>query len=170
MQDNENTHVCTCEAKPLNLQRKPHDITRFHRLYNMRQLKKGMVWWRSTIPAFTLTAATLAAILWLTLARTPLPETDLPTFPGADKLVHAVMFGTLTVIACWDWYASRRRALCNWQISLCAIVAIALGGGIEIEQGAMGNGRSADILDFVADTIGALAAMAIVMSRNRKTR
>ena len=33
------------------------------------------------------------------------------------------------------------------------------GGGIEIAQGAMGLGRDADILDFVADSVGVLIAL-----------
>lgn len=78
------------------------------------------------------------------------------------------MFGTLTLVMCWDWYVSRRRPLLMWQTALCATVAIAAGGAIELIQGAMGCGRSADIMDFVADTVGAVAVMCVIMGRTRR--
>ena len=132
------------------------------------RLKRALAWWRRKIPAWCVTAAVAGAILWLTLARTPLPETDLPSIPGVDKVVHAIMFGTLTLVMCWDWYVSSRRPLQMWQTALCATVAIAAGGAIELIQGAMGCGRSADIMDFVADTVGAVAVMCVIMGRTRR--
>ncbi len=38
---------------------------------------------------------------------------------------------------------------------------IALGGGIELVQARMGEGRTGDLLDFAADVVGVLLAMAI---------
>ena len=124
-----------------------------------------MAWWRRKVPAWIVTSIVLVAILWLTLARTPLPETDMPSIPGADKVVHAIMFGGLTLVMCWDWDVSRSRALRRWQASVCALASITIGGAIEIAQGAMGCGRSADIMDFAADAAGALVAMYLVMRR-----
>lgn len=129
------------------------------------RVRRSLAWWRKRVPAWVATIITLGAILWLTLARDPLPDNDLPTFPGIDKVVHAIMFGWLTLVMCWDWYVSRRCRLVPLQIALCALLSILLGGAIEIAQGAMGFGRSADIWDFTADTIGSLAVMAALLRR-----
>jgi VanZ family protein len=40
-----------------------------------------------------------------------------------------------------------------------AILMLLFGGGIEIAQGAMGLGRDADIMDFVADSVGVVVAL-----------
>ena len=134
-------------------------------IFTGRAIGRPLVWLRRHVPAWAVTTATAVAILWLTLARTPLPETDLPMIPGMDKLVHAIMFGWLTLVVCWDWYTSTRSRLNKRQIAICAVIAILSGGAIEIVQWAMGNGRSADIWDFTADTIGALAVMAALLRR-----
>ena len=126
-----------------------------------------MAWWRRKVPAWCVTTIVLGAILWLTLARAPIPETEIPAIPGADKVVHAIMFGGLTLVMCWDWSVSRRQILKRWQVSLCAVASIIVGGAIEIAQGAMGYGRSADIMDFAADTIGALTVMYMILRRTR---
>ena len=93
-------------------------------------------------------------ILYLTLVPQPLPE-DTPTlFPGADKLVHAIMFGALAAAIVVD---ARRRgtAVCR-DISVLAIVSASMAGGIiELVQWWMDAGRSGDTLDFAADVVGA---------------
>ena len=132
----------------------------------MKRLINEIIRWHGKAPAWMLTAVITAAILWLTLARTPLPETDLPIFPGADKVVHAIMFGSLAIAIWLDWHATIRRALTPWQNAACALISILLGGAIEIAQGAMANGRSADIWDFVADSIGAILAILLMMRHN----
>lgn len=130
-----------------------------------RAIRRGLVTLRCHIPAWTVTAVTVVAILWLTLARTPLPETEIPLIPGADKIVHAVMFGWLTLVICWDWYITTHSRLSAPRIAVCAIISILFGGAVELAQGAMGCGRSADIWDFTADTIGALTVMAALLRR-----
>jgi len=131
------------------------------------------------IPAGVLTAVVMAAILWLTLAPHPLPENDLPLFPGADKLVHACMFGGLYFIMALDavtWrvaHARKRRAHSGGPETetgistvlpvkmsvLFALAAILTGGAIELAQGAMGLGRGCDLFDFLADAAGVLLAV-----------
>lgn len=119
-----------------------------------------------------LTAIIILSILWLTLAPHPLPETNLPLFPGADKLVHAIMFGTLAGVLCLDrdlWRVRRlkRTGLLpagsslipprHVAIIICIIIAtVAFGGLIEVLQEQMHAGRTSDGWDFVADTAGAI--------------
>jgi VanZ family protein len=45
---------------------------------------------------------------------------------------------------------------------LIAVAMMLFGGAIEIAQGAMNLGRDADILDFVADSVGIVVAMGLL--------
>jgi hypothetical protein len=88
----------------------------------------------------------------------PHPLQILPPFPHVDKLEHLVAFGLMM-----GWFgqlAVERRLR-----SRLALAFMALGGLIEILQGAMGLGRSMEFGDFVADAVGVL--MAHWMTRQR---
>lgn len=61
------------------------------------------------LPPWLLTTLTVLAILWLTLAPHPLPDNDIPTFEGIDKVVHACMFGGLYFMICLDRVISAHR-------------------------------------------------------------
>lgn len=93
----------------------------------------------------------ITAIAYLTLVPSPLPEPPTPLFDGADKVVHGLMF--LVLAWCLNRDLSRQKSL----VTAAAAFALATvyGGLIEILQGAMQLGRSADILDFAADVAGA---------------
>jgi len=94
----------------------------------------------------------MALAAWVLLAPNVGPP---PLFPYQDKVFHIVAFGCLTGPAIlvlprpysWFWLAHM----------------IALGAGIEFVQARMGEGRSADPLDFLADCIG--IALALVIGR-----
>lgn len=127
--------------------------------------KRGIIyrWWP--------TAVTLGAVLWLTLAPDPVPDTGLPLFPGIDKVVHAVMMGGLTAALLFDWKRaeSRRHQRLTWRpVCVVAAVMLVFSAVDEWAQGAMGLGRSTDILDFGADCTGiALASLAAPPVLNR---
>ncbi len=53
-----------------------------------------------------MTAVVVLAILWLTLAPKPLPDSDVHWFEGADKVVHGCMFGGLFFVMGLDWVIS----------------------------------------------------------------
>lgn len=118
------------------------------------------------LPAGTLTILTILAILWLTLAPHPVPDTGIKLFAGADKVVHACMFGGLFFMAYLDCESTHRKRRTQWNPAqrmrftiIAAIGCTLFGGAIELAQDAMRLGRSADWLDFVADGAGvALAA------------
>lgn len=120
------------------------------------------------VPAWVFSALVVAAILWLTLAREPLPRNSLPLIPGFDKLGHACMFGGLYFAAAFDWRlhllrrgkGKSRRGRAFGAV-LLAGSCIAFGGLIELLQEWMGQGRSADWLDFAADAAGVLLSTAV---------
>lgn len=134
------------------------------------------------LPAWMFSILVIAAILWLTLAPDPLPDNDLPLFPGFDKVGHACMFGGLYFAAAFDWSTRHRKShtypdtgfnLPAKHAIAIALAAIAFGGAIELIQGAMGMGRGCDIFDFLADTAGvavsALITPCILRAMRRST-
>ena len=76
-----------------------------------------------------------------------------PMFPFQDKVFHVVMFGCLTGPGV---LVLPRRYLWFWLAHM-----VALGGGIEIVQARGGEGRSGDVLDFIADCVGIAAALGV---------
>lgn len=109
---------------------------------------------------YWLTLLTVAAILWFTLAPRPMGEFHPKLFPGADKVVHAVMFGALPAA----WFIDRRRhghTPTTGQVWLAAALSALAGGLIEILQALLPTGRTADWRDFLADCAGAIVAAAV---------
>ena len=120
------------------------------------------------MPRLVCSLLTVALILWLTLAPHPVGEMDVPLFPGADKLVHAIMFGFLAWVLYIDLGKVRNRAPSRLATLLCALAAGAFGAATEWMQGAMHAGRSMEGADLVADLSGAaLACLLILLLRNR---
>lgn len=114
------------------------------------------------VPAGLLSALTFILILWLTLAPHPTGEVEIPLFPGADKIVHLVMFAFLTCVALLEMMKHNKwQCLSLVTIGIMALVCSALGFGIELLQRAMGLGRSFEILDILADAAGAFGGAGI---------
>jgi hypothetical protein len=110
------------------------------------------------------TVLTLGLVLWLTLAPDPVPTEDIPLFPGADKLVHAIMMGGLTGAVMFDYERNGLRRTSRltpgrvWTIVICVGLFCAAD---EYAQSAMGLGRSTDFLDLLADWTGVAVAALI---------
>ncbi len=124
----------------------------------------------SFLKSYWPSALVLGVILYLTLANDPIGTEDIPMFPGADKLVHAIMMGGLVGAIAFDMQRRSKpryvlRPIVMWGIAVCVI---AFGGLDEISQAAMGKGRSSDPLDFVADSVGAIAAVYLAPPAIRK--
>lgn len=126
------------------------------------------------LPAWTFTVVIMAAICYLTLVPRPLPDIDMPMIPGLDKVVHGIMFGALAGAICLD--VARKHGMNRLTVILLAVafvVASLVGGAVELLQSAMNQGRSCEMLDFVADAAGALLAVMVarpvcgMMLRNR---
>lgn len=108
------------------------------------------------LPPWILTAVTTVAILWLTLAPRPLGDLKPELFPGADKVVHAIMFGGLALMVFVD--RSRAHGWSRIPLSfmiISTVAVMAFGAGIEFLQEMMHAGRSFDVCDIWADIAGA---------------
>ena len=99
----------------------------------------------------------VAVILYATLNSDPMGADQLPAIPHIDKLIHAVMFGGLFSAIAFDRY---RAGLSIGTKPLLVIAIICAGAGAldEFGQEAMHNGRSADIVELVADCTGIAVA------------
>jgi len=71
----------------------------------------------------------------------------------SDKLVHFVGYFALAM-----WFAGVTRAR---RYPLVGVLLIGLGGLLEILQGMMNNGRQAEWLDLLADSLGVIAALGL---------
>lgn len=132
-------------------------------MLNIVKTKRTLQRW----PPWILTIVVSLAILYLTLVPQPLPDDTPKLFPGADKVVHALMFGGLTFVILLD---RQRRANCHpnkgdswntfWQplsksfVWTVAAFSALVGIVIECLQWVMGLGRGFEVADIVADTIG----------------
>ena len=104
--------------------------------------------------AFVPTIVVLAVITYLSLAQDPVHTRGLHLFEGADKVVHGCMYLALVVVGSYDLYRVGRFSIggsLGWMVA-----AVVWGGVMELLQGAMGLGRSADWLDFAANSCGAV--------------
>lgn len=115
----------------------------------------------SAIPAYQPTMAVIATILYLTLLPHPLGEEDIQLFEGADKVVHAIMFGGLTGTYIYDRWRSCRPVTLKGALVVALLSAI-FGMTVEYLQASMGLGRAGnDIYDALANTIGAFLAVPV---------
>ncbi len=120
------------------------------------------------LPIGLASGVVLAAVLYLTLYPDPLPDNDMHLFPGVDKVVHALMMLGISGCVAFDYMRSRfgiGEKTPPKSFLLCLLLAtILFGGVIELLQSLMDLGRSEDMLDFIADSVGALVAFIIEMT------
>lgn len=108
-------------------------------------------------------------ILIFTLTHVPVHTEGLPRH--SDKLAHILMYSGLGfLLAAWFYL----RGSCGWRL-FAIVIAIASGYGILDELLQIPVGRHADIIDWLADTVGALVgysyflvAKSILSKRSRK--
>lgn len=128
----------------------------------------------NSLPVGLASVVVIAAVLYLTLYPDPLPDNDIQLFPGADKVIHGLMMFGVSGCLAYDFLRSRayRDKVTPPKGLLACLLAftILFGGVIELLQSAMGLGRSEDIIDFVADSIGAAGAFVVELSCWRSLR
>ena len=109
-----------------------------------QQPRLSGLWW-------ALGWAMVLFILYSTLA----PSADVPDLHLNDKIEHMTAFFGMTF-----WFGGLVRRQRFWVLG---VLMSALGAAIEVAQGMMGLGRDMDINDWIADTCGALIALAILL-------
>jgi hypothetical protein len=90
-------------------------------------------------------------VLYTSLA----PASDLPDLSVNDKLEHGTAYALMML-----WFGGLvPLRLYGWLVASL----LALGGGIEIAQGLMQMGRTADWFDFFADAAGVAVGLSICL-------
>lgn len=111
------------------------------------------------LPPYVLSALTFIAILWLTLAPKPLGDNAPELFPGADKVVHGIMFWGFATMMLLDYQRKREwHKVSLLVIAMAVMISFSVGLAVEYAQWGMAVGRGFEEGDIVADGIGALAA------------
>ena len=115
------------------------------------------------VPTGVFSAFFTLVVLYLCLVPQPVKSAGLLDFPGADKVVHFLMFFAIAASYLFDCGKVAMPRKLGWgKVVLVTAGAIAFGGAIEVTQGLMGLGRSMDALDLLADAVGAICAMIFV--------
>ncbi len=118
-------------------------------------------WWPS--------ALCVAIILYATLSTDPAGADKLQLFPGADKLIHAIMFGGLAGAIAFDFCRSNPTHRVGRRLmTAIAIAVITFGALDEAAQAMLTDNRSAEWLDFAADCTGVAVAWLTAPAAVRK--
>jgi VanZ family protein len=99
-------------------------------------------------------AAAYMAIIWI-VSSMEQPNFPVSLFPLRDKGVHATEYAVLAFLvahACVHTFATYPLA----RVAVVAVMLTCLWGFLDEVHQAFVPGRSSDLLDLVADTIGAL--------------
>ena len=116
--------------------------------------------------AFVLCIVWALVITWLSL--TPSPPRIQQSFLGWDKFQHAAAYGLLTILALRA--ATGSACLKRLQLHHIAVAVILFGGFMEVAQGVLKSGRSADPRDLLADAVGVLVAYLFFRFRSSRFR
>jgi VanZ family protein len=101
----------------------------------MRKLAHARTW-------YLLGLLLVLAVIYTSLA----PVGDMPSVSINDKLQHAIAYAITTI-----WFGGLLTRRHYWQL---AASLLALGAAIEVAQGVMALGRTADVVDWLANAAG----------------
>ncbi len=106
-------------------------------------------------------------ILWLCA----IPGQDIPNWKllSFDKAGHAFLFFTLTILLFWGFFKQKRgNFFQKYFLPASIVVAAIYGGATELMQQFWFENRKADILDFLANTVGSIVALPVYFSLLKK--
>lgn len=96
-------------------------------------------------------------VLYLSIIRS-VPEIPELQFSGVDKLAHCLMYFALSGVVCFELYR-QRYDFSDRQMRLWGLIyPIVYGGAIELLQEYCFPPRTGDWSDWLADSLGAVAA------------
>jgi VanZ family protein len=114
----------------------------------------------------------IPAVAWSLMIFYLSTRSSFPTppfwFENIDKVVHAILFGTLSVFIYFALFAGHRLRFI-YAALLAIFISSAYGGSDEIHQ-IWTAGRTSDLHDWIADTLGACIVFVFVLIPKRKPR
>ncbi len=111
----------------------------------------------NTIPTGVLSAIATFLCLYLLLDSDPFGAQEMRLFPGADKVIHIIMFMGVACAYIFDYakYKMPHHTNLNKELAFAA-AAFTLGVLAEVAQLVMQNGRGFEWADLLADLAGAI--------------
>ncbi len=82
---------------------------------------------------------------------------SVPLLPHIDKVIHCVEFGILCLLICWSISSAHVSAKSIYRIVLPIAITSIYGATDEFHQSFTPH-RSVEVLDWLADTVGAIIA------------
>jgi VanZ family protein len=113
----------------------------------------------------------LPPLMWaaLILVASSIPQPHFPEVRGIDKLAHLCMYAVLGFLTTRAASTGSRP----WRLFLGVILGISLFGALDEWHQQLVPGRSAEVNDWLADTIGAgfgsVMAVAVFLRRERES-
>lgn len=104
----------------------------------------------------------LIVVIWYLSLFTP-PETPLDDVKFIDKWTHLVMYGVLTATFWTEVLRQKNKKITTRKRVLMVVLPIAMGGLVELAQAYCTTNRTGDWFDFLANTVGVLIGIVIVM-------
>lgn len=108
------------------------------------------------IPVGVLSALAVLLVAYFSLDADPLGDTNLMLFPGSDKVGHFLLYLGTAMVFILDYakFKLPHHTKLNMELmyTCCAMV---LGLIMEVGQLVLSNGRTYDMLDVVANCLGA---------------
>ena len=92
-----------------------------------------------------------------------LPSANWLELISFDKFVHASLFFVLNYLSNKDWNPLNTKV----KYFTISLICIAYGGIIELLQASMFKDRSADILDFIANSVGVIIAFFFISKKKK---
>lgn len=115
------------------------------------------------IPTGLLSVLSMALVAYLSLDNDPFSTSHVKLFPGADKVIHVIMYFCLAVVFIIDYSKHRHpRSPKTDKMCMFAFAAFVYGVVMELLQGSMGQGRSVSLADAIANFVGAAAGFAFM--------
>ena len=87
---------------------------------------------------------------------------QLPPFPYQDKLIHFIMYFSLTAVFFYDTKQGKNKVKNAVLILIALVIPICYGACIELLQDAYFYPRTASWLDFLANTTGSITAFLLM--------
>ena len=126
-----------------------HSIYMRHRLFQIFSNRFPALLW--TIFIFVL----------LALPGKMLPQEE-SFLPNLDKIIHVILFGSFVFLWCVYFASKPDKDFLKRRFILILVVGCVYGIGMEFIQKYFIPNRNFDILDIVADTVGAISGFLIV--------
>ena len=114
-----------------------------------------MIW--KFIKSYHKTLITIILIAFASLVNVgDITPDGFPMIPNFDKIVHLLMYSTLTFIFLWENYSRHYYHVITNRVYLIFLIVILVGITMELLQYSITNYRSGDIRDTIANTVGSI--------------